>query len=86
MAGVKTAWCAQHSAVTLAPTSGRNYELASISGGQSAGIVEFLIEDESPSNKVKQAVCAAAKFFENAMFKGWRVKCDGKKYYCPNDK
>jgi len=37
--GILTAWCAQHDEQDFAPRSGRTYELASLSGAESVGIV-----------------------------------------------
>jgi hypothetical protein len=41
--GRRTVWCAQHDEVTLAPAPARKYELVSLSGGESVGIVRFLM-------------------------------------------
>ena len=37
--GKLTVWCAQHDEVTLAPAKARAYELPSLSGNESVGIV-----------------------------------------------
>ena len=37
--GKLTVWCAQHDEITLAPTSARRYEVPSLSGAESVGIV-----------------------------------------------
>ena len=62
--GRRTAWCQQHDALTLAPTSARNYEMPSISGGESAGLVTYLMSLENPSAEVVASVHAAAAWFE----------------------
>jgi len=55
-AGKKTAWCAQHDEISLLPALARAYELPSISGSESVGIVRVLMLVEQPSAAVKQAV------------------------------
>ncbi len=61
--GRRTVWGQQHDALTLAPTSARNYEMPAASSGESAGLVMFLIEEPSPSPAVVRAVHAAAAWF-----------------------
>jgi PelA/Pel-15E family pectate lyase len=56
-----TVWCAQHDAETLAPTQARVYELASLSGAESAGILEFLMTIDEPSPAVIRAVRAGGR-------------------------
>ena len=41
--GRRTVWCAQHDEVTLAPAPARKFEVVSLSGGESVGIVRFLM-------------------------------------------
>ena len=52
--GVRTAWCAQHDEVTLEPRPARTFELASLSGGESAGILRLLMAIEQPSAEVRR--------------------------------
>lgn len=55
--GQRTAWCAQHNALTLAPVKARAYELASISGGEeTVGILRFLMTLGKPSAEVRNAI------------------------------
>ncbi|MBI4603553.1 MAG: pectate lyase [Planctomycetes bacterium] len=72
--GVRTAWCAQHDEVTLAPASARSYEKASLSGGESAGIVRFLMGFEAPPPEVAAAIEAAVRWFREAKLEGIRVE------------
>lgn len=65
-AGKKTAWCAQHDEVSLLPETARAYELPSISGSESVGIIRTLMLVENPSAEVKQAVKDAVTWFESA--------------------
>src|SRR5262249_15948504 len=57
--GRRTVWCAQHDEVTFAPAPARKYELVSLSGGESAGIVRFLMSIENPSPVVIDAIESA---------------------------
>lgn len=72
--GVLTAWCAQHDEVTLEPAKARSYELPSLSGGESAGIVDLLMRIENPSPEIIQSVEAAVSWFEKAKLSGIRQK------------
>ena len=40
--GKPTAWCAQYDARTLKPATARTYELPSLSGSESVGIIRFV--------------------------------------------
>ena len=57
--GRLTAWCAQHDETTLEPRGARTYELPSLSGMESAGILMLLMSLEDPSPDVARAVRAA---------------------------
>jgi len=71
-------WCAQHDEVTLAPAKARAYELESLSGSESAGIVRFLMTLEKPSPEVVRSVKGAVKWFEESKLVGIKVeKIDG---------
>jgi PelA/Pel-15E family pectate lyase len=70
----KTAWCAQHDAETLAPRKARSYELPSISGAESVGIVKFLMQQDRPSPEVIDAVQCAVAWFDAAKLAGIRVE------------
>lgn len=71
--GKLTAWCAQHDERTLAPAKARSYELVSLSGSESVGIVEFLMGIEKPSPEVVSAVKAAVAWFESVKINGIRI-------------
>lgn len=75
--GKPTVWCAQHSEVTLAPADARSYELASLSGSESAGILRFLMRVEKPSRDVIRGVRAGVKWFEDAAIDGIRIERSG---------
>lgn len=67
-----TAWCAQHDPVTYEPRPARSYEHVSISGGESVGIVQFLMGLSDPSIEVRRAILSALLWFEEAELPGGR--------------
>jgi len=73
VAGKPTAWCAQHDHVTLKPRLARSYELASLSGLESVGIVRFLMRIENPDDEVIRAIEGAAAWFERSKLKGIKL-------------
>jgi pectate lyase len=78
--GVLTAWCAQHDEVTLEPRSARTFELASLSGGESAGILKLLMSVEHPSAEVRRAVEAGVSWFRSVTIHSTReTKVEGNK-------
>lgn len=72
--GVLTAWCAQHDDVTLEPRPARSFELASISGCETIGIMNALMSVENPSPEIIAAVDAAAAWLEKVKLPGIRVE------------
>jgi pectate lyase len=78
--GRLTAWCAQHDEKDYSPRPGRAYELVSLSGAESVGIVRLLMSLDDPSPQVIQSVHAAAAWFESAKLIGIKVvRKDGDK-------
>lgn len=67
-----TVWCAQHDEVTLEPRPARTFELVSLSGGESAGILVFLMSLEKPSPEIIRAVTAGAAWYEASKLTGIR--------------
>ncbi len=72
--GILTAWCAQHDRVTLKPAKARAFELPSISGNESIGIVTFLMGIDNPSADIKKAINATATYFESVKIIGIKTK------------
>jgi PelA/Pel-15E family pectate lyase len=72
--GQLTAWCAQHDEVDLSPRAGRKYELVSISGAESVGIVKLLMRLEDFSPEVVRAVESAVAWFERVKITGYRIE------------
>ena len=62
--GKPTVWCAQHDENTFLPAKARAYELPSLSGAESAGIVLFLMEINNPDSSVINAVNSGVAWFE----------------------
>jgi PelA/Pel-15E family pectate lyase len=71
---VLTAWCAQHDEHTFEPVKARSYELPSLSGAESAGIVLLLMSIDNPSPGVLEAVESAVSWFDRVRIKGIRVE------------
>ena len=67
-----TVWCAQHDEITLRPAPARAYELVSLSGAESVGVVRFLMGIEDPSKEVEAAVEAAVEWFRRVAISGKR--------------
>lgn len=72
--GKKTVWAAQHDKDDLSPAKARAYELPSLSGKESVGIVEYLMGIENPGEDVKQAIRSAVAWFEESKITGLKVE------------
>lgn len=72
--GKLTAWCAQHDERTLAPAWARKYEPPSLSGGESAGIVRFLLSVEKPTPQIVAAIEGAVAWLRAVPIKGVRLE------------
>jgi len=70
--GVKTAWAQQYDALTLEPTSARNYEMASLTSDESFPVVEFLMSLPEPTPAEVAAVHAACAWFTKVEIFGYR--------------
>lgn len=71
--GKPTSWCAQYDETTLKPAPARSYELVSLSGSESVGIVEYLMDLDNPSPEVKRAIESAVDWFNEVKIEGQRV-------------
>ncbi len=71
--GKPTVWCAQHDQVSFEPQKARSYELASLSGSESVGIVRFLMHIDEPSDEVIRAIEGAVTWFEQSKLKGIKL-------------
>ena len=71
--GVPTVWCAQYNPTTLQPAMARKYELVSLSGAESVGIVRFLMRLPNPTLPMIDAVRNAVAWFKQVEIKGYDV-------------
>jgi PelA/Pel-15E family pectate lyase len=72
--GKLTAWCAQHDRQTLKPAKARMFELPSISGNESVGIIRFFMSIEKPSPEIKKSIQSAVLWLENSKIIGIKTK------------
>ncbi len=71
--GVRTVWGAQHDPLTLAPAAARAFEPASLSAGESLGIVQFLMGVPKPTPAVIEAVQGAVSWYNLVKIGGIEV-------------
>jgi len=71
--GTLTAWCAQHDERDFSPAKARTYELPSLSGEESVGIVEFLMGINEPNKEIIASVQAAVRWFKGVKIYGIKV-------------
>jgi PelA/Pel-15E family pectate lyase len=69
--GFKTVWGAQHDPLTWQPVKARAYEHASLSGRESAAILDFLMRIPNPGDSVQTAIHAAAAWFKANAINGY---------------
>ncbi|UOQ68924.1 pectate lyase [Hymenobacter volaticus] len=72
--GKLTAWCAQYDEKTLLPAKARTFELPSLSGSETVGIVEFLMYIENPSPAVRRSITSAVEWLTAVKIAGYAVK------------
>jgi PelA/Pel-15E family pectate lyase len=65
-AGQPTAWCQQYDESSLRPAWARKFEPPSICNKESAGVVDFLMSIDHPSEQVIAAVQNAVAWFEDS--------------------
>ncbi|MEW6156858.1 MAG: pectate lyase, partial [Verrucomicrobiota bacterium] len=70
--GRLTAWCAQHDENDFRPRPARSFELASLSGFESVGIVKLLMSIPQPNERVVQAVESAVAWLDSVRLAGIR--------------
>lgn len=78
--GVRTAWGQQYDPLTLTPASARNYEMPSISAGESAGILIFLMKLPHPTAAELSAVNAGIAWLQKVAIHdaAWRPTTSGR--------
>ena len=60
--------------MSLLPARARAFELPSLSGDESVGIVRFLMDTEQPTPEIKAAVEGAIAWFEQVKMPGFALK------------
>jgi len=70
--GKLTVWCAQYDAHTFQPAKARSYELPSLSGEESVGIVQFLMRFENPSKEMIASISSAVEWFKKVKIVGYK--------------
>lgn len=70
--GRLTAWCAQHDEQTLEPAWARAYEPPSLSGGESVGIVRFLMSIDEPTDEIVAAIEGSVEWLRSVQMNGVR--------------
>jgi len=76
-AGRRTVWCQQHDALTLRPTSARNYEMPSQCGSESAGVMMFLMRLPNPNARTIATIDSSAAWFEKTKLRDVAWKAAG---------
>jgi PelA/Pel-15E family pectate lyase len=72
--GKLTAWCQQHNEKTLKPAPARKFELISLSGAETVGIVKFLMKQDNQSKQVKTAIEAAIDWLNKSKIVGYKYE------------
>jgi len=70
--GKLTAWCQQYNEKTLEPAKARAYELPSISGAESVGIIEFLMAEPTQTKEIKEAIIAGVNWLNSVKIPGYK--------------
>ncbi len=70
--GKRTAWCQQHDEKNFKPRPARAFEPVAICGGESIGVVKFLMSIDHPAPQIIEAVQAAVAWFDRVKLTGIR--------------
>lgn len=70
--GKKTIWAAQYDEKTLKPANARKFEPASLTAGESVGIIRFLMLDSNPNQTTIDAIEAAVNWYKTNKLGGIR--------------
>jgi PelA/Pel-15E family pectate lyase len=83
--GKKTAWCAQHDPLTLAPAEARAMEPAALSGMESASLLKFLMSLPQPNAELVASIDSGLAWLDAVKVTGLkRTKIDGKTAFVPD--
>jgi len=70
--GKKTVWATQYNEKTLKPADARKFEPASLTAGESVGIVRFLMLDSKPNQEIIDSIEAAITWYKSNKLSGIR--------------
>lgn len=88
--GKKTVWAAQYDEFSLKPAKARAFEPASLTAGESVGIVRFLMLYGKPSPEIVNAIESAIAWYRATKIEGFRwerrATPEGLKYSLVKDK
>ena len=77
--GKLTVWCAQHDEKDYSPRPARSYELVSLSGGESTGIIRLLTSVEPPTPEIIDAITSAVEWYKKSQINDVVIsRVDGK--------
>lgn len=68
-----TGWCAQHDEIDFRPQPARAYELATLSGAESVGVVRLLISIDDPPPEIVDSIESAVAWLQSAKLTGVRL-------------
>ncbi len=67
-------WAGQYDARTLLPAQGRKFELPSIAGQETVGVIRYLMSIPDPSPAIVAAVDGAVDWLRRVEITGWRIE------------
>jgi len=70
---ITTGWSQQYDPITGKPTTGRAYELASVSSGESKAVITVLANINSPTPEIKNAIKSYVNWINTVGIKGYSV-------------
>jgi PelA/Pel-15E family pectate lyase len=80
--GRKTVWCSQFDPLILMPSNARKMEPATLSGGESSGILKFLMSISNPTPEIVACIESGLKWFDEVKIIGIGTRdVDGKTIY-----
>jgi PelA/Pel-15E family pectate lyase len=72
--GAPTGWCQQYEPETLRPGKARTYELPSIAGDETSGVLKLLMTVDNPTPPVERAIHTSAAWLERSKVTGIRLE------------
>jgi PelA/Pel-15E family pectate lyase len=80
--GVRTGWCQQHDALTLAPVGARNFEPVALSSSETSRLLTMLMRLPKPSPDIVAAIDAGAAWLKSVAVNGvgWTEKSENGRF------